>query len=240
MLARIAERPAWESLAWKWSFAAYGSVVTGLVLAGILGHNGGNWLLYWFHLLLPFFVIWLAEQAADLDDLPIAISALAVLGVLASAAFTAHHGLWSPRELRQITAAWEEVDQAIQPHARVLGSPAITALLVAQGREVFDSGHTGYFPQANNPRALRLGSLTIPRAHVTEIWDRYCGHLRTLIANRHFDIIIQSPVDGYNNNEPSCFADIPLTYRLSSEIQFHVPWVKGLKVWLPKASEAAP
>ena len=232
-LVRLARCFAWKSLGWRWSFATYGSLITGLILVGKLGHNEGNWLVYFFHLLLPFFVIWLAEQAPQLDDLPLPISALAIIGICASAAFTSYRGLWSPREVRQIAAAWEEVDQVIRPYARVLGSPAITGLLVAQGREVFDSGLTGYFPLANAQGAFRLGSLTEPRDRIIEIWDRYCIHLRALIADRQFDMIIQSPVDGHNNSEPSCFRGIPLTYRLSSEIQFHVPWVKGLKVWLP-------
>ncbi len=233
ILARLAERPTWKSLGWRWSFAAYGSVITGLILAGWIGHNEGNWLVSWFHLLLPFVVVWLAEQAPELDDLPLPMSALAVVGILASAAYTSYDALWSPRELRQITAAWEDIGQKIRPHARVLGSPAITGLLIAQGREVFDSGHTGYFPRANDPRAVRLGRLTAPRERIIEIWDRYCEHLRSMIAERQFDIIVQSPVDGHNNSEPSCWRDIPLGYRLSSEVKYGVPWVNVLKVWLP-------
>jgi hypothetical protein len=234
--ARLTESPAWESLGWRWSFGAYGSIVIGLILVGKMGHNQGNWLVYFFHLLLPFFLIWLAEQAPKLDDLPLAISGLAILGICASAAFTSYHGLWSMRELRQIRAAWDEIDRVIQPHDRVLGSPAITGLLVAQGREVFDSGLTGYFPLANEPGALRLGNLTEPRAKVSEIWSRYCGHLRSLIVNRYFDIIVQSPIDGYNNPEPSCWRDIPLKYHMSAELQFPVPWVKRLKIWLPRTA----
>ena len=54
-----------------------------------------------------------------------------------------------------------------------------------------------------------------------------------MIAKRQFDIIVQSPVDGHNNSEPSCWRDIPLGYRLSSEVKYRVPWVNVLKVWLP-------
>lgn len=233
MLARLADRPTWESLGWRWSFAAYGSVVTGLILVGKMGHSEGNWLVYFFHLLLPFFVIWLAEQAPELNNLPLTISGLAIIGICASAAFTSYHGLWSPGQLRQIAVAWDEIDQTIRPYGRVLGSPAITGLLVAQGREVFDAGLTGYFPLSTDQGALRLGGLTQPKETVIKIWDRYCEDLRTLVAERQFDIIIQSPIDGHNNRKPSCWRDIPLRYRMSSEIQFPVPWVKSLKVWLP-------
>ena len=212
-------------------------MVTGLILVGKLGHSDGNWLIYFLHLLLPLFVIWLAEQTPALDDLPLPISFLAILGICGSATFTSYHGLWSLRDLRQITTVWEEIDQLIRPRARVLGSPAITGLLVAQGREVLDSGHTGYFPLVNDPAALRLRSLTVPKDRVIAIWEQYCGHLRTLIRERQFDMIIQSPIDGHNNTEPSCFGDIPVAYRLSAEIPYHVPWVKGLKVWLPRTSE---
>ena len=159
VLARLAQRPGWGAWAGKWSFAAYGSVISGLVLVGSLAHNPGNWLVYFFHLLLPFFVIWLAEQAPELDNLPLRISALAIVGICASAAFTSYHGLWSPQQLRQIEAAWEKIDQVIRPHSRVLGSPAITRLLVAQGREIFDTGYAGMLLYANDQRALRLGSL---------------------------------------------------------------------------------
>ena len=200
---------------------------------GSLAHNPGNWLIYFFHLLLPFFVIWLAEQAPELDNLPLPISALAIVGICASAAFTSYHGFWSPQELRQIEAAWEKIDQVIRPHSRVLGSPAITGLLVAQGREVFDTGYAGMLLYANDQRALRLGSLTPSRDRIIRIWDRYCGNLRSLIANREFDIIIQSPPDGHQYRGQNCLNGIPLEYRLSSEIQYPVPWVKVLKVWLP-------
>ena len=233
ILARLAEGPTWKSLGLRWSFAAYGSIVTGLILAAWLGHNKGNWLVSWFHLLLPFFIVWLAECAPELDSLPRPISVLAIVGIGASAAYTSHHALWSPRELRQITLSWNNIDQTIRPHARVLGSPVIVGLLIAQGREVFDSGHTGYFPLASSQAALSLGSLYPPRDKIIRIWDRYCEHLRSMIAKRQFDIIVQSPVDGHNNSEPSCWRDIPLGYRLSSEVKYRVPWVNVLKVWLP-------
>jgi len=233
--ARIVRRPRdQDRYHWRWTFAGYGFVVTGLILVTKLGYSTGNWLVYFFDLLLPFFMVWLAEQAPTLQDLPSPIAALVVVGIGASSAFTSYHGLWSPRVLGQIEMAWQQVAQDVQSHGKVLGSPAISALLVAEHRAVFDTGHTGYFPLSADPNALRLDGFTQPPGRVLNIWQTYCRNMRGMIANRAFDIIIRSSVDGHNNRQPDCFSGIPSTYRLSGRISFPVPWVNSLTVWLPK------
>ena len=142
-----------------------------------LGWSYGAFGSYWTHLLAPFPILYvfssLAHRWKPWFTLPLLVSVATIVLV----------GLpW--RDFRASVGSWRTIESIIRGHDAILNSPVVGGLLVENGRTVWDSGQTEYFPNSGTERARR-------------IWEEYNAGVRSAIERQAFDAVLIEPQAGW-------------------------------------------
>jgi hypothetical protein len=106
-----------------------------------LGGHDGNWLAYPFQLVTPFLLIILFRAFRD-DRRSYALN----VALLAASLFFATRSFSIQRVDKFATHEnWEKMQVLVGSHTNILSAPPIAPLLMAQGKPVYDSGHSEAF-----------------------------------------------------------------------------------------------
>lgn len=192
-----------------------------------LGRHGGSWMAYLFHLITPFFLVFLftlmKPKRWDIIFMPLVVMSL--FNVLGN--FNIN--------LNQKIENWQKVKDLISQHQVILNSPAIVPILVEQHKNVYESGHSEYFKVG----AYRLSPLvkkifpTGPKGR--EVILRHYAYLNEvvgMIKEKKFDLIMVT--EDYSPMLPAIMLQY---YDYQGSIQVLMPHFKqnwNLAIFTPK------
>jgi hypothetical protein len=161
----------------------------------LLGHNPANWMTYLFQLMSPFLLM------ATFRYLQSAALASWLVIPLVLVTFYNSYSLLQ-RDFTVDRGPWQDVGQVVESSEEILASPILTALLVRQGKEVFQDGHTFYFPLAAEKPAWFVKRE--PESRVGAVWDDYIRELYRRVESRQFDVVLATgwDINGFFTTRP--------------------------------------
>jgi len=142
-----------------------------------LGQNTGGFVDYIYQLISPFMIIivwrWLSRK--------LAIGQFAILGLLLTAGliFT----IFNHRQALDYSEPWRIIEQRIAPYKNIYNEPALTAVLVKQNKNIYDSGHTNGFTAAELRRSPWYPEI---KSRLDEYWQG----IDKQIINQEFDLVV--------------------------------------------------
>jgi hypothetical protein len=221
--------------------------LNGLIFCFSMGRHAGNWLIYLHQLISPFLILWAASLAHDLTTLKpsqrpwqkILFPSL-VAGLLGLNLISVTAADFLPPILPAALGQWQPLEQLISEHQRVFNSPAVTSILVGQGKRVVDSGQSEYFVIGAGRSAI-LGGLILPDARILNRNNQFLQDIQTAVAQQQYDLLILT-------HQRSTLLDVELVkqhYELQKTLLAPMPpapllspkkWL--LDVWVPAAQPA--
>lgn len=192
-----------------------------LVLAVKMGGFIGAYMQYFYHLLLPPMLLWLASGWPQAGQVRRALIQVALLISLVLAGSTIR--LVDPL----LGAPWVQVAQTMAPYKHILHNASLSNLILDQRKPIMDTGHTEYY--VNAIAATPEGSVE------RQLWKNYVAQINDNIVHRRYDLIA---VDGDSrlratglydsklieeNYEPVDMALLPLLFNQYAIIKFWLP-----------------
>ncbi|MCY4427106.1 MAG: hypothetical protein OXC05_08760 [Halieaceae bacterium] len=203
-----------------------------------LGRNPGNYMTYLFQLMSPFLLIAGFGSVARLRG-RLRLAAPLVLAVF----FQAYTIL--PKDFSTNLENWRSIDELIARHDEILASQMLLINLIRHGKEVYQDGHTFYFPLAQGKPKWFVKELSEQR--VEGLWEQYLTMLYEKVRNKEFDLVIVSPWDfnGIFISNPPPYANIggaeyfQQFYYVDEKIRLSMTDRYGggaydLRIWRPK------
>jgi hypothetical protein len=211
-------------------YFAWASVCTLLAFVLILGPHPENYMNYLYQLLLPMFLLWLAEALRRQHALMPVVNALLLLNLTVfSLARLAPADLQQPTESH---GAWAALYRHMDACEVPLNSPTTAAYLVQHDKWPIDSGHTEYFFGAQPyPGMSWFG----PEPEVIDgIGTGFLRDLRAAVAHGDFDCITLARHSAWPRNLPLERGGYTLADSVMvSMAQTDQTW--QIDIWLPAA-----
>lgn len=205
-----------------------------------MGRNPGNFMTYLFQLMSPFLVIAGFKVLAELPGkvkfmLPLVLVVFYQLYVIL------------PRDFSTTEKNWARVDQMIQDSDQILASQMLLMTLIKHDKQVFQDGHTFYFPVALHKPKWFVKEREEDR--VETVWREFLSDIYNRVENRQFDLIIMNSWDFRgmfgSNPPPGSELDGKAFLRQHYYVDKKFPLSMtdrygggkyGMKVWRPKPS----
>ena len=204
-----------------------------------LGRHVGNIMTYAYHLVTPFFLIYIfklidsplknpnlvkrRENYGYVLLMPCILLSLYLL--YASASYLKDSPEWLALE------EWQHIEQITRSHQNIMNSPVIVYLLVEQNKPVYDTGQTEFFQQSHYSIEW-LDAVFPSNSEISARWNEYEASIHQSVVQKKFDaIIMESPDEipflrGFQDN-----------YILTDTLEiciFHTAQCTLLEVWEPK------
>ncbi len=184
------------------------------VVYASLGRNGGSYMAYLVHLMLPFLLLYVAEPLAHARPRARRLYQLLILANVLL--LTGRYG--RPVDLNASRPAWIRLAEIVGSSERLFNSPILVSMLVAKHRPVYDSGHSQYFGLG----ALRPGIFGRFLAEDTRVSDRhreYREELGRAVETGAFDAIVVT------RREHQLLSPTLLRrhYRVAERLEVHMP-----------------
>lgn len=204
-----------------------------------LGRHVGNIMTYAYHLITPFFLIYVFSLInVPLKNIHLAKRrdnynyALLLPGILVSLylLYTSATYLKDSREWTDI-ADWRRIEQITRSHKNIMNSQVLVSLLLDQNKPVYDTGQTEFF-QYSHYSVKWLDGLLLSNDKISRQWNRYENSIRQAVSQQEFDAIIVTP-----REHRSYLRGIEQTYSLVDKIgvcMFHTAQCALLEIWEPK------
>ena len=212
------------------SLPAYGLAFMLLLFCVKLGGHDGNWMAYPFQLITPFLLLVVFRAFRD-DRRSYALN---VVCLAASLFFTTRSFSIQPADQFATHENWEKMQVLVGCHTNILSPPPIAPLLLAQGKPVYDSGHSEAFVYYANKR------LPVPRLFplLPQIVARNTAFLAQLaddVRAKRFDLILWtsklSPWQLPSKALLEAYYDQQDTLQLSMP---HSGYSWEIEIWKPK------
>jgi len=226
-------------LARKTDFFFFCLLWSTLVVVFALGRNPGNYMTYLFQLMSPFLLIVGFRSLARLPGKLTVISPLVLVCFFQSYAIL-------KKDFSTDLHNWEKMEHLVSNAEQVLATQMLVMMLLEQGKDVHQDGHTFYFPLASEKPKLFLKEKKSER--VSTIWRNYMTRLYKNIRRQEFDLILVSPWEmrGIFGRNPPPFKDITgrkfleRYYRVKETITLSMTDRYGagsydIQVWQPRA-----
>lgn len=167
-----------------------------------LGKNPGNYMTYLFQLISPFFLIVSFRAIARLRGRQRMLHPLILVSFYQVYAIL-------PHDFSVDMDSWRRVDKLISESELVLASPILVNALLEHDKQVFQNGHTFYFPLAVDKPEFFVKSREEDR--IASIWDEYMSDLYRKIEGQQFDLLLISrlEVGGIFKGNPPPYTDEP-------------------------------
>ena len=155
-----------------------------LVIISWLGRNPGNYMTYLFQLMSPFLLI------AGVSLLREASRKLWILPCFLLLTFYQVYAILH-KDFSVDQGSWGKIEKMIAGSDDVLATQMLVNTLLQQGKEVFQDGHTFYFPLASSKPGWLVKEREEDR--VVAVWRDYLNKLYGKIQRQEFDLILVSP-----------------------------------------------
>lgn len=147
-----------------------------------LGQHQGNWLIYLHQLVSPFLLIVVSNILRVTQRINIVFLSLIILNI-----FTLSSSDFLPK-LNYSFKEWHQITTLVSDYQQILNSPAITSVLLEQGKKVYDSGQSEFFVAG----ASRKGWLKF-FPEDTKIKDRsneFIADIAKSVTSKQYDLVI--------------------------------------------------
>ena len=178
-------------------FPLYCLILSFLIFYFKLGRHVGNIMTYAYHLITPFFLIFVF----GLLDVPLKSTSLAkrrenynyvllLPGILISLyfLFSSASYLKDVPEWTDI-ADWRRIEQITRSYKNIMNSQVLVSLLLDQNKSVYDTGQTEFFQYSHYPSGLLDGWL-LSNANISRQWAEYESSIKQSVRQHEFDAII--------------------------------------------------
>jgi hypothetical protein len=206
-----------------------------------LGRHVGNIMTYAYHLITPFFLIYIfslldlplknVHLARRRDNYNYALLLPCILVSLyllySSATYLKDSAEWTDRE------DWRRIEQIMSSYKNIMNSQVLVSLLLKQNKPVYDTGQTEFF-QHSHYRFRWLEGLLLPNADISRQWTEYENSIRQAVSHQEFDAIIIAPWE-----HRSYLDGIEKNYSMVDKVgvcMFHTAQCALLEIWEPKSS----
>jgi len=145
-----------------------------------LGQHDGSWLNYAFQTISPFFVIVLFDNNK--------IEKIAILKFIACILIIVHLLIFSERIKlygHNYLNEWGKINSLLLKYNNIYNSTFISALIVEQGKKVYDDGHTAYFHFGTTHNVFPQIDKLILNRH-----NEYLHFVNNSIMNKKFDLVV--------------------------------------------------
>ncbi len=220
---------AWLSLK-TMSLPVYGLGFMLLLFCFKMGGHTGNWLAYPFQLVSPFLL--LVSFRALRDDRRRYVLQAVLLA--ASLVFISRNFVRQPAATFATHEKWEKIQSLVGSHTNILGAPPVAPLLMAQGKTVYDSGHTEAFVFCGRKKApLPFLFPLVPQIEARN--RQYLDRIAADIQAKRFDLLLLNPILSPWVLPPQAVIDA--AYNHTETLRLFMPhselmWT--LEVWEPK------
>lgn len=207
-----------------------------------IGQNPGNYMTYLFQLMSPFLLVAVFTGIGSVDAGAWRWLPLVLLGFYQQYTFL-------PRDFSYDARNWARMEELVRGADQVLATQMLLMMLLENGKEIHQDGHTFYFPlAASKPALFRQRE---PGARVEAVWSRYIADLYRRIEHGEFDLVIVSAweVQGIFERHPppgsalDGKAFLQKYYEVAETIPLSMTNRQGggtwhLQVWRPRAHAA--
>ena len=214
-------------------------ILSSLIFYFKLGRHIGNIMTYAYHLVTPFFLIYVfkiidsplknpnlvkrRENYGYVLLMPCILLSLYLL--YASASYLKDSPEWLSSD------EWQHIEQITLSHKNIMNSPVIVYLLVEQNKPVYDTGQTEFFQQSHYPFEW-LDAVFPSNSEISARWNEYQDSIHQSVVHKEFDaIIVEAP------EEISFLQGFQENYTLTDTLEiciFHTAQCTLLEVWEPK------
>ena len=221
-------------------FSLFCLILSFLIFYFKLGRHVGNIMTYAYHLITPFFLIYVFSLLdAPLKNISLAKRrdnynyALLLPGILVSLylLYSSASYLKASPEWTDM-ADWRRIEQITRSHKKIMNSQVLVSLLLEQNKPVYDTGQTEFFQYSHYPSGL-LERWLLPNAAISQQWASYERSLRQAVRQREFDAII------ITRREQRPYLDgLQDYYSMVDKVgvcMFHSAQCALLEIWEPKS-----
>jgi hypothetical protein len=152
-----------------------------VVIVLVLGKNPANHLSYLFQFMTPFLLIACFKSIASSGALKPFHYLLIVAAFYSSYSILSHDFSTNKKN-------WEKINAMISGADKIYGSTVVLPELINRGLEVYENGHTRYFPLAEQKPTFFAH--TNPDEDITHIWDDHVRRIHEMVERREFDLIL--------------------------------------------------
>ena len=146
-----------------------------------LGKNPGNHMTYLFQLMSPFLLAGIFSRASRLPTLKW------LTPLLATMAFYSNYAMLS-QDFSVDEKNWNRLRHLVSEAKEVYAPTALVFEIIRNGGEVYQNGHTSYFPFAQSKPIFFAKEN--PENSIDEIWKNYVHVINQKINDQEFDLII--------------------------------------------------
>ncbi|HEX9386140.1 MAG TPA: hypothetical protein VF918_07465 [Anaerolineales bacterium] len=206
-----------------------------------LGRHVGNIMTYAYHLITPFFLLYVYSRLdvplksihlikrRDMYHYVILLPGILVSLYLlySSATYLKDSPEWTDMK------DWERVEQIMSSYKNIMNSQVLVSLLLEQNKPIYDTGQTEFF-QYSHYSLTWLDGLLLPNADISRQWTRYEDAIGSAVREEEFDAIIVTPLE-----QRSYLQGFQEHYVMVDKIgvcMFHTGQCALLEVWEPKSS----
>lgn len=146
-----------------------------------LGRNPGNYMTYLFQLMSPFLLAGIFSRISHLPTLKWLTPLLAIM------AFYSSYAMLS-RDFSVDEKNWNRLRHLLSEAKEVYAPTALVFEIMQNGGEVYQNGHTSYFPFAQSKPIFFAKEN--PEDSIAEIWKNYVRVINQKVSDQEFDLII--------------------------------------------------
>lgn len=205
-----------------------------------LGRHNGNIMTYAYHLITPFFLIYiysllnaplqksaLAKRRENYNYTLLLPCILASLYLLASSAsYLKDSPEWTD------VSDWQQIERITASYQNVMNSQVLVSLLLEQNKPVYDTGQTEFFPYSHYSFEWLSGWL-LPNEDIAMQWVKYESSIREAVQRQEFDAVIVTPRE--RRLYLSGLQDHYIMVKTMGVCMFHTAQCALLEIWEPKA-----
>ena len=223
------------------SFSLCCLVLSFLLFYFKLGRHVGNIMTYAYHLITPFFLIYVYSLLdVPLKDTSLAkrranyTYALLLPGILVSLYLLTSSATYL-KDLSEWTdlADWRRIEQITRSHQNIMNSQVLVSLLLEQDKPVYDTGQTEFFQYSHYPSGLIDGWL-LPNAAISQQWAKYASSVKESVRQREFGAIIIT-----RREHRPYLEDLQDYYSRVDKVgvcMFHTAQCALLEIWEPRSA----
>lgn len=192
-----------------------------------LGLHIGNYMVYLFQLMAPFFTMMMVQRLSRINKFPVLTYMAIVLNAFLIMKTLYPLGLDFDPAIYQ--AGWPRVRQLIAEHNTILNSPALVSELISQKKPFMNTGQNEYFYVPSVPDVFFLPASN----EIYEIGNAFREEIIQSVQNKSYDLVMYTPTDPFLTNTQ----DLQRNYRHVETITLAMPVSKQVwevEVWLPK------